>query len=475
MTDLLLQPAVVLLEKLRNGEISSVELVEATLARIGAVNPGINAFCALDEEAARASAKNSDARLASGEAGPLEGLPIGIKDVFDVRGFIASAGAPAFKDRRPEKDAPSVGRLRAAGAVILGKTNVPVFASDFQTFNPIHGVTNHPRDAAFSPGGSSGGAAASVASGMAALALASDLGGSIRWPAHACGLYGLKPTWGLVTTYGNMPPPPSKRLDRDADCLAAGPIARSADDLKLMLEIVAGPRHGERMAPLAPPRAANAKHLRLALWANDGFAPTDSSVCVAVNEAARRLAAMGAIIDERARPALSFAEAFEVFALYNHAVVGYGLPASVRDKIAATASRYKRGDLSHRALQARGVRITPGDYRDLELRRRKLQGQWARFFERYDVVLCPPAPVGAIRHDFTPDVHQRKLIVDGVERPYLDFLIWSSLASGPGLPAAVAPIGPGPDGMPRGVQIIAATGEDLTAIAVAGWIGEGGA
>ncbi len=181
---------------------------------------------------------------------------------------------------------------------------------------------------------------------------------------------------------------------------------------------------------------------------------------------------MGAIIDERARPAIAFREAFEVFALYNHAVLGWGLPGPLRDKIAATASRYRRGDLSHQALQARGVRISPGAYRDLELRRRKLQAHWARFFERYDVVLCPPAPVGPIRHDFTPDVHKRKLIVDGVERPYLDFLVWSSLASGVGLPAAVAPVGFGPDNMPRGVQIIAAMGEDLTAIAVAAMIGQ---
>ncbi|HXW19097.1 MAG TPA: amidase family protein, partial [Roseiarcus sp.] len=131
-----------------------------------------------------------------------------------------------------------------------------------------------------------------------------------------------------------------------------------------------------------------------------------------------------------------------------------------------------RDDLSHRALQARGVRISPGDYRDLELRRLRLQRIWAQFFGRYDVVLCPPAPVGAIRHDFTPDVHQRKLMVDGVERPYLDFLIWSSLASGPGLPAAVVPIGLGPDNMPRGAQIIAPMGADLTAVAIAGLIGE---
>jgi amidase len=472
MTDLLLQPATILLKKLRARELSSRELVDAALARIAARNPEVNAFCALDEAGAHAAAAGADERLAKGEARPLEGLPIGIKDVFDVVGFTASAGAPVFKDRRPEADAPVAARLRAAGAIILGKTNVPVFAADFQCFNPIHGVTNHPLDPALSPGGSSGGSAAALASGMSALELASDLGGSIRWPAHACGLYGLKPTWGLATTYGHTPPPPAKRTERDADCLVAGPLARSADDLKLMLEIIAGPRHATRASPLAPAPQTSARGLRVALWASDPFAPADASVREKVEEAARRLAATGAIVEEAARPSLQLSEAFEVFALYNHAVLGWGLPGALRDKIAATASRYRRGDLSHQALQARGVRMSPGEYRDLELRRRKLQAHWARFFERYDVVLCPPAPVGPIRHDFTPDVHKRKLIVDGTQRPYLDFLLWSSLASGAGLPAAAAPVGLGPDKMPRGVQIIAAMGADLTAIAVAAMIGE---
>jgi amidase len=472
MSDPLLHSATILLEKLRAKEISSRELVEATLARIDALNPQINAFCALDADAARAAATAADDRRAKGEARALEGLPIGIKDVFDVAGFTATAGVPALKERRPQVDAPSVARLRAAGAIILGKTNVPTFAADFQTFNPIYGATNHPRDPAFSPGGSSGGSAAALASGMSALELASDLGGSIRWPAHACGLYGLKPSWGMVTSYGHTPPPPAKRTERDPDCLVVGPLARSAADLKLMLEIIAGPRHAASPSSLRPSRATSAKGLRVALWAEDHFAATDASVAAAVREAARRLAATGATIDESARPAFAIEEAFEVFALYNHAVVGWGLPGSLRDKMAANAARFKRGDLSHQALQARGVRITPGDYRDLELRRRKLQAHWARFFERYDVVLCPPAPVGAIRHDPTPDVHQRKLTVNGEARPYLDFLVWSSLASSSGLPAAAAPVGLGPDDMPRGVQIIAASGEDLTAIAVARMIGE---
>ena len=471
MNDLLLLPATRLRRKLLAREISSAELLAQTLARIEAINPRLNALIALDPDGARRAAAESDRRIAQGEARPLEGLPVSIKDAFNVAGFTASVGAPALKDRRPEADAPAVARLRNAGAVILGKSNTPVFASDLQTYNPVYGVTSHPLDQAFSPGGSSGGAAAAIATGMSALELGSDLGGSTRWPAHACGIFGLKPTWGLVSTHGSVPPPPHKILLRDADCLVAGPLARSADDLALMLETVAGPRVGPRRTALKPARTAR---LRVALWASDPFAPADASVRQAVIEAARRLEALGAEIDEAARPGFSFAEAFELFALYNHGIVAYGLPAKLRDRMAATAGQYKRGDLSHQALQARGARLTPGDYRAMDVRRLALQRHWARFFERFDIVLCPPAPVGAIKHDHRPDIHQRSIEVDGIARPYLDFLQWPALASGPGLPAAVAPIGSGPDGLPRGVQIVAAMGEDLTAIAAAAMVAPSG-
>jgi amidase len=470
MDDLLLLPATVLRQKLLAREISSVELTQASLARIAEVNPRINALIAVDPSAALEAAAASDRCIARGEAGALEGLPISVKDAFNVAGFTASVGAPALKDRRPASDAPAVARLRAAGVVILGKSNTPVFASDFQTYNPVHGVTNHPKDPAYSPGGSSGGSAAAIASGMAALELGSDLGGSLRWPAHACGIFGHKSSWGLVSTHGSVPPPPHKILLRDADCLVAGPLTRSAEDLALMLDVVAGPRVGPRRAALKPARRANAKGLRVALWASDPFTATDFSVREAVEEAARRLAAQGAEVNETARPGFSFAEAFELFALYNHGIVAYGLPVKLRNRLADSLSQYGKGDLSHRALQARGAWLTPGDYRALEQRRLALQRHWARFFERFDVVLCPPAPVGPIHHDHRPDVHQRTIEVDGIARPYLDFLHWSALASGPGLPATAAPVGLGPDRMPRGVQIIAAMDEDMTAIAAAGMI-----
>lgn len=454
---------------------NATELLEATFARIDVLNPRLNAIVAQDRDAARAMAKASDERIANGTARPLEGLPITIKDAFDVAGLPSSGGLPAYRERVPVEDAAAVARLRAAGAVIFGKTNVPVFSGDFQSYNPAHGVTNNPWDETRSPGGSSGGAAVAVAAGMSAFELGSDLGSSIRWPAHACGVFGLKTSWGLVSTWGAIPPPPERRTARNVDLMVAGPITRAAEDLDLILPVLAGPRDTVRPASTLPePRCRSAKGLRVALWADDPFAPVDREVADAVREAARRLAEAGAIVDETARPSVSFADAFEVYALLNHAVVAYGLPPKIRARIQAQASRFSPNDLSHQALQARGARMTPGFYHQLAQRRLAQKRQWARFFERYDVVLCPPAPVAAILHDHAPDIHARRLIVNGEERPYLDFLLWAAPATGADLPALCAPVMQSRDGLPLGVQIIAPFGEDRTAIAVGAMLEEAG-
>jgi amidase len=468
-------PAAQLREALLARRFNASELLEASFARIDALNPALNAVIAQDRDAARAMAKASDERLASGAARPLEGLPVTIKDAFDVAGLPSSGGLPAYRERLPEQDAAAVARLRAAGVVIIGKTNVPVFSGDFQSYNPAHGVTNNPWNAAHSPGGSSGGACVSVATGMAAFELGSDLGGSIRSPAHACGVYGLKTSWGLVSSWGAIPPPPERRTPRNADLLVAGPITRSAADLDMILPVLAGPRDTNLAGPtLPPPRQVEPHGLRIALWADDAFAPVDAEVADAVREAGRRLSRAGAIVDETARPSLRFSEAFEVYALLNHAVVAYGLPPKVRARIQTQGANYARGDLSHQALQARGAGMTPGLYQEIGQRRLTLKRQWARFFQSYDVLLCPPAPVAAILHDHSPDIHARRLSVNGRQRPYLDFLLWASLATGADLPALSAPIGLSKAGLPLGVQIIAGAGEDRLAITVGAMLEQAG-
>jgi amidase len=449
-------------------QFSARDLLDATLSAIEHLNPALNAIVCEDAASAWRAAALSDERIAQGNPRLLEGLPITIKDCFEVAGMPTTAGAPAFKDYIPPEDASAIARLRRAGAVIVGKTNVPIFAGDFQTFNSVYGTTNNPWDASFSPGGSSGGAAAAVATGMSALELGSDLGGSIRWPAHCCGIFGLKTTWNLISTYGHIPPVPEMRLERNPEIVIAGPLARSAADLALALDILAGPRDPSVPAKTLPcARKTSPKGLRVALWCDEPCAPVDATVWQAVREAALMLEKAGAIIDPAARPAFPFEEAWEVFAVLSHALVAAGLPEKVRERLVSGEHNYVKGDLSHRALQMRGINLTIPDLLDLQARRRHLREEWGQFFETTDVVLCPPAPTGAIRHDQGRDPHARSIVVNGAERPYFDLMVWACLASGAGLPAAVAPVMLGPDGLPRGVQIIAAPFEDHTAIACA--------
>jgi amidase len=454
-------------------QLSVSELLRLTLARIDALNPAINAVVAEDREAAASAAIEADRRIAAGDARPLEGLPITVKDAFDTVGLPSTGGNPAYAGRMPEKDAVAVERLRRAGAIILGKTNVPVFSGDFQSFNPMHGVAKHPWNEAFSPGGSSGGAAAAVATGMASFEIGSDQGGSVRWPCATNGVSGLRTSWGLVSSWGVIPPPPEKRTERNVELVAVGPIARHASDLPWLTQLLAGGRQTDQAGlRLAPARHATPKALRVAVWAAEPLALTDAESAEAVLHAARLLAAEGAIVDESARPAATFAEIFEVFALLNHWIVGYGLPARVRDKIASRAGAFGPADLSHAALQARGVRMTPGFYHEVDGRRKRLIRQWAAFFQRFDVLLCPAAPVASLRHDHEPNIMKRILPINGGSAPYLDFLHWAAPAAGANLPAAVGPAGYTAEGMPRGVQIIAPFMEDLTAVAVAGMLQE---
>jgi len=449
-------------------EFSAHDLLAATLDAIARLNPALDAIVHLDIAGAWKAAAASDERIAQGRAGALEGLPVTIKDCFEVAGMPATAGAPALRGYVPKIDAPAVARLRRAGANIIGKTNVPIFAGDFQTYNKIYGTTNNPWNLNFSPGGSSGGAAVAVAAGLSAFELGSDLAGSIRWPGHCCGIFGLKATWDFVSAYGHIPPLPEKRLERNPELLSFGPLARSAADLSLSLDVIAGPRDPLMPArALLPARARGPKGLRVALWLDEAFAPVDASVAEAVRKAALMLEDAGALVDESARPAFSFEEAFEVAAVLIHALIGAGLPETVRGRLAAAERVFVTGDLSHRALQWRGLNLTAADYSSLMARRRRLCEKWAKFFENIDVVLCPPAPVGAILHDHRPDLHSRSIPVNCTQRPYYDLILWSCLATGAGLPAAVAPILLGPDGLPRGVQIIAANAEDHTAIACA--------
>jgi amidase len=462
--DFFAAPALAWRDGLLRREFSARELLDAVWERVLQLNPAINALAAYDIDSARQAAAESDARLARGEARPLEGLPITVKDSFETRGLTTTCGAAELVDYRPEADALAVARLRAAGAAIFAKSNTPRLTGDFQTYNELFGVTANPFDLSRSPGGSSGGAAAAVAAGFSAFDLASDLGGSIRWPAHCCGLFGLKPSWGQIPFFGHIPPLPAMRLKNPPDLAVAGPLARSAGDLDLALSVAAGPPHAPRPAVLRKPKT-RPQELRLALWL-DEFAPVDASVEAAVRRAADALRAAGAQVEE-AKPHFDFAEAFEIYAFLNFAIGFAGQPKEVKAAFAEKAKSFDADDLSYPALQARAARLDAALFSRLMQRRTAINGAFAAFFEDYDAILCPAAPCEAIEHDFSPDFFARRLQIEGGSLPYHDLLKWASLASLAHLPAAVAPAGVGRQGLPCGVQIICAFDEDRSAVAIA--------
>ena len=299
MTDLHFLPATELCRLLRDGDVSSVELLDHFLARVEAHNPGLNAVVALDAERARARAAEADAARRQGESwGPLHGLPITVKDAFETEGLVTTSGAPELRDHVPDSDADAVARLKAAGAVVFGKTNLPIHAGDLQTFNDVYGRTNNPWAPDRSPGGSSGGSAAALAAGLTGLELGSDIGGSIRNPAHYCGVFGLKPTWGVVPPRGHIPGPPGTL--KPADVNVVGPLGRSAADLALGLDVLAGPAGldaaGWRLA-LPPARNGGAlPGLRVATWFDDPFAPIAADTRALLDGAAAALAGGGATV-----------------------------------------------------------------------------------------------------------------------------------------------------------------------------------
>lgn len=467
--DILLLPATEIVSLLHKREISAQKLLGKVLDRIEKENPRLNAVVAMDAEAARKQAEQADKNLKEGEPRPLEGLVVTVKDSIDVAGLPTTSGSAAYKDRIARSDAASVARLRRAGVVFVGKTNVPILTGDFQSFNSLHGTTNNPWDTDRSPGGSSGGAAAAVATGMSNFEIGSDFAGSIRWPAHACGIFGHRPTYSLVSTHGHVPPPPGATFESEFSTI--GPLARSAADLGLILDIIHGPAAIDGIR--TPPNRADIddpSKLRIAVWADDADMPADKEVSSAVREAARLLKNAGARTDETARPDFSVDEELDTFSLFNHAIIAAGFPDDVRKRLGSRAKDFAPDDRSHKALQARGAQLDANTWGKLQDRRTFFIKAWEEFFRNFDVLLCPPAPVAAIPHDQRSSFHERTMTVNGRERPYFDFLYWASLASLSGLPASVAPIGRTKEGLPVGVQIISAPGRDFTTIAVAAFL-----
>jgi amidase len=474
MTDVALRPAVALARALRERRLGCRELLEHHLARVDRLNPGLNAIVTLDVERARRRADEADAALARGTVwGPLHGLPMTIKDSIETAALRTTAGAPSLAAHVPAQDAPAVARLREAGAVVFGKTNVPVFAMDVQTYNPLFGATNNPWDPTRSPGGSSGGAAAALASGLTGLELGSDIGGSIRNPAHYCGVYGHKPSWGIVPTRGHIPGPPGTLAE--ADLGVVGPLGRSADDLALALELIAGPDDDRAVAwrlALPPPRRGSLRAYRVAVWPDDPACPVDAEVRTRLEAAAAALRAAGAAVDDRVRPAIAFADVYRDYLQLLLAVTTATLPP---ERAAALAREAEELAADDDGLPARLARFGAQRHRDwlaADERRQHARAAWAEFFRDWDVLLCPASPVAAIPHDHAGDVFTRTIAVNGVPRPYADQLAWAGVVGMALLPATVAPVGRTADGRPVGVQIVGPFLEDRTPLDVARRLGD---
>jgi len=431
-----------LVNALANGTATATDLCEAAIERIERLDPAINAVVVRDFDRAREQARSADAALARGERRPLLGLPMTVKESFNIAGLPTTWGFPHGLGIPVTEDAVAVQRLKAAGAVILGKTNVPVALGDWQTFNPVYGRTVHPLDAARTPGGSSGGAAAALVTGMVALELGSDIGGSIRVPAAFCGLFGHKPTHGLVPTRGHDFP---GYIGAPDTLSVAGPLARSAADLERALGVLAGPDDDAEGWTLAlPPRRHSriADHRVLVLTTHP-CAATASDVSSAVEHVAARLADAGAHVAHRSDLLPDLADMQDTYMQLLIAIATRGNPNAPKP-------------------------ISAHAWLDLVDRRHRLRAQWRRFFDSFDAVLTPAFGTVAFPHDDEANPGARSLQVDGQPTPAASQVAWPGVASLPGLPATALPTGLQSEGMPIGVQLIGPAFGDLTTIGLAG-------
>ena len=470
-TDILLRSATDLVQLLRDGVISGRELLERSLARIEETNPALNAVVTLAPDRARREADLADEARADGrQLGPLHGLPVTIKDSIETEGIRTTSGHAGFSEHVPSADAPAVARLRAAGAIVFGKTNLPEMAADCQSYNNLFGTTNNPWDLSRTPGGSSGGAATAIATGMSALELGSDLGGSIRIPAHFCGVYGLKPSFGIVPLAGHIPPPPGALAPIDIAVL--GPIARHPTDLDLALSVIAGPHRGTgwRLA-LPPARHDRIGDYRVGVWLDDPCCSVDADTKGLLGAAASALSDAGARVESADAVAPAVAGAHDLAQRLIAAAFSHAIPDDEYQRLAKVAASSSSLDHTPSTRYARNVTQTARDFNTALEMRAQLLAKWAEFFAEFDVLLCPATPAAAFPHDQSPDADARTITVDGRTRPYGDQFAWLQAIGVAHLPAVSAPLGFSQSGLPIGCQIVGPYLEDRTAIDLARRLG----
>jgi amidase len=464
--ELVYRSATELVEQLDAGAVSAVELAEAAIARIERFDGSVNAVCVRDFDRALEAARAADAARARGERRPLLGVPMTVKESYNVAGLPTTWGMPEFADFVPDADAVAVERVKAAGAVVLGKTNVPLVLGDVQSYNAIYGTTRNPWDPERTPGGSSGGSAAALAAGYGPLSIGSDIGGSLRNPAHYCGVYAHKPTLGLLPLRGHTPPG-LPVLPTESDLAVIGPMARSAADLALLLDVLAGPDPlGSGIAyRLALPEARHtelADHRVLVVDSHPSI-PSASSVRAAIDGFATALAAAGAKVERESALLPDQAENARVYLRLLLSVLGSRFPEEVYEHARAEAGQLAPDDRSLTAERIRGTVLSHRDWLAADAGRAVLRQQWQDLFTEFDVVLFPVMPTPAFPHDHSP-MATRRIDVDGTEYDYLDQIALAGVATLPGLPATALPIGRSAEGLPIGVQAVGPMYGDRTTI-----------
>lgn len=384
-----------------------------------------------------------------------------------------TCGFPFLSNHWASSDAAAVATLKRSGAIVFGKTNVPTGAFDWQSYNPVYGVTNNPWDNGRSPGGSSGGSAAAVAAGFTSLELGSDIGGSIRCPAHFCGVYGHKPSWGIVPLQGHIPPLPGQRLK--AEMGVGGPLARSALDLELAMDLLVSPDERERPAwrvAIPPSRHERLQDFRVAVWADTSVYAVDAQSLAAIESYVQDIRKLGVNVQVGVRPDIDWTASYETYLATLFQLLGPGMPPAVLSPILASVAGLSPEDHGYPARMARALAMPQFAYLGVVAQREALKDAWREFFTRYDVLICPTMPTVAYPHDHLGDgaadqvtaCEGRRMIVDGEGRPYFDGLQWPSVALVADLPSTAMPTGRFINGLPVGVQVIGPHLEDRTPI-----------
>ena len=454
-------PATIMLEALRARRISAVELLGWHIERIERFDPALNAVVIRDYDQTRQSAAVADSLRAGGVDLPLLGLPLTVKDCLNVQGMRSTAGVLQYADHVAHEDSRLVARLRSAGAIIVGKTNVPPLAQDWQTDNPVFGRTNNPWDLERTPGGSTGGAAA-LAAGLTPLEFGSDIGGSIRIPAAFCGVYGHKSSETALPRSGHFP---GRSLPNSARVMGVqGPLARDAADLDLVMDVIAGPDVGEDVAwrlSLPPARAERLRDFRVAILPTLEWQPVDAGILEVLERLARSLSRAGATVGEGSPDA--FGDLRDHYRLYNSllsVMVTSGQPETERRELAA---RLRAVGDEFIAAFAAGLEASAADYLAWHARREEYRASFRAFFRDWDLLLAPVTIVPAFHHRRLPWMEET-LLVNGRTVPYARLGLYPSIATLSGLPSTAFPAGLNAEGLPIGLQAIGPYLEDRTPI-----------